>query len=134
VHYNSEGNRIYEDDIEKGKTWTGREYEEEKSGCFLTTACVEYAGLPDNCHELEMMRKLRENYIRNLPDGENFLAEYSLEAPRIVRTIKARNDRDQILETLLTKCRTVVSLIERKLYFEAYSRCKAEFESLKKKY
>lgn len=130
----SEGNRTYEDDIHRGTTWDGREYEEEKSGCFLTTACVEYAGLPDNCHELEMMRELRENYIRSLPEGKDFLAEYASVAPQIVRSIKGRIDRNDIFQSLLIKCRTTVALIENRFYAEAYSICKMEFENLKKKF
>ena len=81
-----------------------------------------------------MMRKLRENYIRNLPEGKDFLANYSTVAPKIVRNIKSLPDRDEILHSLLIKCRTVVGLIENKLYEKAYSMCKSEFEILKKKY
>ncbi len=57
------------------------------SGCFLTSACVKTAGLADNCLELTVLRKFRDEYVRRLPDGEALLATYYADAPRIVSAI-----------------------------------------------
>ena len=103
-------------------------------GCFLTTACVEYAGLPDDCYELEAVRGLRERYIRNLPDGESFLREYYETAPKIVEKIKKRSDSDMVLAELLAKARAVCALIEEERMGEAFQKCRSEFESLKTKF
>lgn len=69
-------------------SWTGDVYEtgmfgddkgkvrEEKGICFLTKACVEYAGLPDDCPELQTIRKFRDEYIHSLPDGGSLVEDY----------------------------------------------------------
>src|SRR6185295_8850185 len=36
--------------------------------CFITTACAQAQGLPDDCEELTVLRGLRDDYIRQLPD------------------------------------------------------------------
>lgn len=56
-------------------------------GCFLTTACVDFAGLPDDCETLTLMRKLRDEYVAALPEGESLIAEYYENAPKIVDAI-----------------------------------------------
>jgi len=56
-------------------------------GCFLTTACVEFAGMSDDCETLTMMRKLRDEYVANLPDGKSLIAEYYEIAPKMVNSI-----------------------------------------------
>jgi hypothetical protein len=130
----SKGNRTYEDDIRKGETWDGRTYEESRGGCLLTTACVAHAGLRDDCHELQMMRDLRESFLRHFPEGSELLAEYSLVAPQILQNIRSSPERDRILQDFLQWCRAVVPLVERKLYAEAYSRCMDEMDRLKRTY
>ena len=38
--------------------------QEENTGlCFLTTACVEARGLPDNCLELHILRKFKGRFV-----------------------------------------------------------------------
>ena len=32
-------------------------------GCFLTTACCKYKGLPDDCEELTILRKFRDSFV-----------------------------------------------------------------------
>lgn len=57
--------------------------------CTVTTACCEYAGLPDDCYALTMMRKMRDEYVRTLEGGEELIREYYETAPLIVERIKA---------------------------------------------
>ena len=43
------------------------EPDEKESGCYLTSACIEYAGLSDDCYELETLRKGLVNFrVKNL--------------------------------------------------------------------
>jgi hypothetical protein len=58
-------------------------------GCFMTTACVEARGLPDDCYELSLLRLFRREYVAKLPDGQEVLAEYRAKAPRVVAAINA---------------------------------------------
>lgn len=87
--------------------------EEDSSGCFLTSACVEAKGLADDCHELTVLRRFREGYLRSLPEGRSEIAEYYFVAPQIVAAIKKREDAlsvfDSIYEKLVLPC---VEMIE----------------------
>lgn len=48
-------------------------------GCYLTTACCEYKGLPDNCEELTILREFRDTYVPAV-----LVVEYYKDAPSIV--------------------------------------------------
>ncbi|MBV8519177.1 MAG: DUF4157 domain-containing protein [Acidobacteria bacterium] len=84
-----------------------------KSGCFLTTACVAWRGLPDDCHELTTLRAFRDSYVRALPEGEVLIAHYYAVAPRIVAAIDASPRREAILESIDRVIRFCVDAIAR---------------------
>jgi hypothetical protein len=75
-------------------------YNPFKVKCFLTTACCEWKGLPDDCHDLTMMRKFRDEYVAHLPEGDNIIADYYRTAPHIVEAVSKRDDSDLIWERL----------------------------------
>ena len=60
----------------------------KKPDCFITTACAEARGLPDDCEQLRVLRAFRDGYVADLPDGAEVLAEYDEKAPRIVAAIR----------------------------------------------
>jgi len=95
------------------EAWRASHDETHKSSCFLTTACVAYAGLPDNCVELQTLRAFRDSYVRQLPNGGALIAEYYRVAPRIVRHILGSADRDACLRDILKAVRRAVALIAR---------------------
>ena len=65
------------------------------SSCFLTTACVHYAGLPDDCEELTGMRNFRDAYLLSLPNGQAMYDEYYRLAPAIVEAIERSDERSR---------------------------------------
>ena len=73
-----------------------REAGEPKGKCFLTTACSEALGLPDDCLELSALRWLRDGYVLKLPTGRRELEIYYDLAPAIVRALDARPDRIEV--------------------------------------
>lgn len=81
-------------------------------GCFLTTACCVYKGLPDDCHELQLLRKFRDEYIKEQPYGEELIGCYYAEGPLIVQAINSANERDAILEDTYQKIVSIVKTIE----------------------
>lgn len=93
---------------DKGRRNTKR----QKGGCFLTTACVERAGLPDNCRELQLLRRFRDSYMRSHPHGDALLAEYYRQAPFILEHIQASPEVAQVLDSVLADIRGAVKLIE----------------------
>lgn len=107
---------------------------EKKSDCFLTTACVEYAGLPDDCPQLKAMREFRDEYVSALPQGPALLEDYYRTAPVIVREIGSGEDADIVFEGLLRSLKSVVSLIEAGETEKAYAICEREFNRLKERY
>ena len=101
------------------------------SSCFLTTACVEYAGLPDDCHELTTLRQFRDRYIANLPDGASLISEYYTTAPAIVSAVHAEPRRESILAGMLAEIQSIVSEIEESRNDSALKRYRNMFNRLK---
>ena len=85
----------------------------DTSGCFLTSACVEAKGLPDDCYELTTLRKFRDEYLAKQECGACEIAHYYHVAPGIVERIKAGENAiavfEKIYEELVVPC---VKLIE----------------------
>ncbi|HWS72754.1 MAG TPA: DUF4157 domain-containing protein, partial [Thermoanaerobaculia bacterium] len=84
-----------------------------RSFCFLTTACVEARGLPDDCEELTVLRRFRDEYVRNAPGGEALIAHYYSVAPRIVAALDERPDRAAILDQIYGMVRDCIAAIGR---------------------
>jgi hypothetical protein len=53
-------------------------------GCFLTTACCEVLGLPDDCFELRTLRRYRDETLAAMPGGNATIAAYYRLAPSIL--------------------------------------------------
>ncbi|MBI2928070.1 MAG: hypothetical protein HYY24_20545 [Verrucomicrobia bacterium] len=113
---------------------SGNDSSSSSGGCFLTTACLEHAHLPDDCQELQTMRRFRDEYIRGLPDGATLLEDYYRVAPRIVQRIKSQADPDEAFGHLLVALRQAVALVEAGHKPEALDVCTREFTKLKEKY
>lgn len=86
--------------IYKGETTSG--------GCYLTSACVEAKGLPDDCMELTTLRSFRDNWLKKQPGGAEEIAEYYATAPKIVEKINALPNAKTVwtglYETLVRPC------------------------------
>ncbi len=57
---------------------------EPPEGCFITTACCETLGLPDDCFELRMLRRYRDEVLATRPGGRQEIATYYRLAPLIL--------------------------------------------------
>lgn len=103
--------------------------------CFLTSACVESKGLPDDCYELTILRAFRDGYMRSLPSGNDDIVEYYNCAPAIVAAIKNSPDSkelfDRIYKELVVPC---VELIEAGKNHEAYCKYKSYTRELRRTY
>ena len=105
------------------------------TGCFLTSACTEARGLPDDCHELTVLRNYRDSYLKSLPEGEAEISEYYKIAPQIVTTIKQRSDAlqifDDIYNDLVAPC---VAMIEKGENDEAHVLYRSEVKKLETRF
>lgn len=107
---------ILDDEWKSNKKWNERESynkswddsqdnsdsqkEEKSGGCFITSACVEAHGLPDNCTELKILRNFRDTFLIQLPDGNNLVQQYYNTAPKIVDNINRSSKKAQIYQWL----------------------------------
>lgn len=107
----------------------------DSGGCFLTSACTEARGLPDDCHELTVLRSFRDGYLRSQPEGEAEIAEYYAVAPKVVDAILSKADAaeafDAIYRELVEPC---VAMIERGENVEAHALYRSYVLRLKKYY
>jgi hypothetical protein len=85
---------------------------ETGGGCYLTSACVEYAGLGDDCHELTVLRRFRDTYMSGLKEGPGMIREYYSIAPGIVKAINNSHIKDQLYAEIFKIIRQCVSEIE----------------------
>lgn len=58
-------------------------------GCFITTAVTEASGKPDDCSELQVLRKFRDEFLLASEEGTALVKHYYAVAPTIVAAIKA---------------------------------------------
>ena len=72
-------------------------------GCFLTSACTEARGLPDNCEELTVLRAFRDGYMKSLPQGQADICQYYHIAPAIVEKIHALPNAKEIFDNIYTE-------------------------------
>lgn len=75
----------------------------EADDCFITTACVTFFNLPDDCDQLQLLRKFRDEYMLSNPEGIELVKQYYLEAPKIVSGIKQHPDRTTIYTSTFQK-------------------------------
>lgn len=67
-------------------------------GCYLTSACVEAKGLPDDCMELTTLRRFRDTWLANQPGGKEEIQHYYQVAPAIVTNIQSQEDASTIFQ------------------------------------
>jgi hypothetical protein len=60
--------------------------------CFLTGACCDAIGLPDDCAELTILRRFRDEVMMVTPDGKEDVASYYRLAPAILAEIARRGE------------------------------------------
>ncbi|MEC5158774.1 hypothetical protein [Chryseobacterium sp. MP_3.2] len=76
--------------------------EDGELDCFLTTACVAHKNLPDNCYELNTLRKLREYVMMPNEKYKALIEEYDVVAPKMLLNINKSANKEEILEHIYT--------------------------------
>ena len=62
------------------------------SSCFISSACIESLGLPDDCEELQILRQFRDKRKTSDNAFAELVKEYYQIAPAIVAQINAQAD------------------------------------------
>ena len=103
--------------------------------CYITTAVCASLGKPDDCYELNLMRRYRDEYLVNQKGGEEIVAEYYDIAPTIVKRIDRSPDASEIYadiwEKYLKPCVRLIEAGEQEECRELYTKM---VRSLEKKY
>lgn len=104
-------------------------------GCYLTTACVDYFGKPDDCFELETLRHFRDGYMQTTNEMKQAARKYYIIAPKIVKKIDSLPNKasvyKEMYKNLVQKCVSLINMGKNK---EAYESYKNYSENLEKKY
>jgi len=96
-----------------------------KDDCFITTACVQYYGLNDDCFELELLRSFRDGHLLKSRPGKKLVEEYNKVAPLIVSNLRTDNLREIILSrtfSRILKACNFISIGQYKLATQVYFR------------
>lgn len=82
------------------------------AGCFLSSACCCYKGLPDNCEELEKLRCFRDTYLKDRLGGTEIIKMYYSIAPQLVVAINKNTNQDKIYEEIYSNIQKILKLID----------------------
>lgn len=124
--HTDEDGRCYDENY----NYKGHSEKNSSNGCYLTTACVEYKGVSDDCKELTLLRNFRDTYMKNnIPTD---IDKYYEVAPRIVGKINKfdenlKNEYYDYIYVTVNKCCT---LIENQQFDDTYNEYKLMVEKL----
>lgn len=68
--------------------------------CFITTAVCSESGLPDDCHELTVLRAFRDRHMNSSAERQAMVNQYYSQAPGIVERINSSPRRTAIYNEL----------------------------------
>lgn len=70
--------------------------------CVVSSACAAAKGLPDDCSELQALRRLRDDHLLTTREGAFLVANYYRRAPAVVAAIDARGDALGVYAAIFT--------------------------------
>ena len=95
------------------------------SGCFLTSACVDYMGKADDCEELTALRAFRDSYMTSFEAGKALVEEYYRIAPAIVEKINQSNKKAEYYAYIyeeISLCLVLIKENQNELVLERYQK------------
>ena len=101
-------------------------------GCFLTSACCEFKGLSDDCYELTMFRKFRDDYLKTAESRAWLVDEYYRIAPDIVDKINASESKEKTYDyiySVIEKCVPMIANGENEDALKEYQNMVSELKS-----
>lgn len=75
-------------------------YLAQRDGCYITTAICQADGKPDDCDELQTLRRFRDEWLALTDEGQEAIANYYRTAPEIVAAISKMEKAPQIFAML----------------------------------
>ena len=134
------GNNHYREDRDTKKTFkemhcpdcmeSGLALLPEPKGCFITTAVCTFQNKADDCYELEILRRFRDEYLREKYSNE--IIKYYETSPKIVDSINESKQKKEIYTDIGKKINKCIHLIENGEYEIAFEIYRKMFLKLKK--
>lgn len=110
-------------------------YTTKTEGCFIVTACLKARKLPDDCEQLRILRKFRDEFVSKTVNGKQDIEKYYRVAPLIVDAIETRKDRLNIYNGIYTDIvEPCIDMIRKRQYQKAYQLYKNNTINLAKMY
>lgn len=103
-----------------------------EGGCYLTTACINSKGLPDNCLELTVLRRFRDKILMRQSFSKKAVNEYYKLAPEIVNSINHRGNNLEIWSDVYKDIRIAVHLALTRDFDGAFKHYKEMTQKYKK--
>lgn len=103
ILYNIDGDYIRVGYLSNGEVVYNITDADSSGGCIVSTACVRAKGLPDNCVELETLRRFRDSWVVSHINGIEEIEDYYTFAPVVVDNINRRSDAVHIYELIYTE-------------------------------
>lgn len=115
----------------KKRSDSGKKRDKESdSGCFITSAACQYRGLPDDCHQLMVLRGFRDQVLMASTDGQSLVEQYYEKAPKLASKLNDESDFNYVWSSICS----CVGLIESKQYDEATVEYSNMFIALSEKF
>lgn len=103
--------------------------------CYITTAVCESLGKPDDCHELQVLRGYRDEYLMVSEEGKKIVEQYYDIAPTIVSHINQTENSKEVYEEIYKKyLLPCIELVEKKNLEECKEVYSSMVRELQKKY
>lgn len=90
-----------------------------KSDCYITSACVKFYGLKDNCEQLTIVRNFRDRQLLGSSAGRSLVTEYYKIAPKIVSRIESDPESYLIYDRIYSEIEVTVKAIKEGKYKKA---------------
>lgn len=87
-----------------------------RTGCWLTSACCKAKGLSDDCNELQALRSFRDSILKEMPCGQEMIAFYYAQAPRIVKQIDQSENQMNLYEEIYQNIQKILVELQEKDY------------------
>ena len=71
--------------------------------CYITTAVCEHMQKEDDCYEMQVMRRFRDEYLMQTDEGRSIIKDYYEIAPGIVMILNMQKDAAAIYKQLYCK-------------------------------
>lgn len=106
----------------------------EESNCFVTTACVKYYGLKDDCYELQTLRHFRDTYLLKSNKGKRMVSKYYQVAPAIVKSMEADTNNKELFSEIFLQIKAACNAIEQHNFEKATTIYKSAVANLYHKF